>query len=118
MSPIYKQCKRSGATSSLNAMKCKEVKEFYLLQKITITSLVLTTTAGLQMVAPSTKRLVVKDTRSTRISTESFRFKDNIGIRPGVLIRPDTQLVLGRIHCIYIRLLFQRVTSVFLYIYQ
>ena len=74
-------------------MKFKEIKEFYLLQKITITLFVLTTTAGLQMVAPSTKRLVVKVTRSSRISTESFRFEDDIGIRPGVLIRPDTPLV-------------------------
>ena len=74
-------------------MKSKEIKEFYLLQKITITLLVLTTTAGLQMVTPSTKRLVVKVTRSLRTSTESFRLEDNIGIRPWVLIRPDTPFV-------------------------
>ena len=64
-----------------------------MLQKITITWLVLTTTAGLQMDALSTKRLVVKATRSSRTSTESFRFEDDISIRPGVLIRPDTPLV-------------------------
>ena len=74
-------------------MEFKEIKEFYLIQKITITSLVLTTTAGLQMVAPSTKQLVVKVTRSARTRTGSFRCEDDIGIRPGVLIRPDTQLV-------------------------
>ena len=64
-----------GASGSLNAMKFKEIKEFYLMQKIT--SLVLTTTAGLQMVALSTKRLVVKATWSPRTRTESFRFKDD-----------------------------------------
>ena len=68
-------------------MKSKEIQEFYLLQKITITSLDLTTTAGLQMDALSTKRLVVKATRSSRTTTESFRFKDDISIRPGVLHR-------------------------------
>ena len=66
-----------GAPGSLNAMKFQEIKEYYLLQKSTITSLVLTTTAGLQMNALSTKRLVVKATRSPRIRTESYRFEDN-----------------------------------------
>ena len=89
------------------------MKEFYLLQKIIITLLVPTTSAGLQMDALSTKRLVVKVTRSLRTSTESFRFKDDIGIRPGVLIRPDTPLVnLDRVHAIYVRLPFQRVTNI------
>ena len=74
-------------------MNFKEIKEFYLLQKITITLLVPTTTAGLQMVALSTKPLVVKVTRSLRTSTESFSFEDDIGVRPGVLIRPDTPLI-------------------------
>ena len=45
------------------------------------------------MVAPCTKRLVVKVTRSARTRTGSFRFEDDIGIRPGVLLRPDTQFV-------------------------
>ena len=45
------------------------------------------------MLAPSIKRLVVKVTRSARTRTGSFRFEDDIGIRPGVLIRPDTQFI-------------------------
>ena len=45
------------------------------------------------MDALSTKRLVVKVTWSSRTSTESFCFEDDIGVRPGVLIRPDTLLV-------------------------
>ena len=66
-----------GAPGSLMAMQFKEIKEFYLMQKITITSLVLTTTAGLQMNALSTKHLVVKATWSPRIRTENFHFKDD-----------------------------------------
>ena len=67
-----------GATGSLTRMvKFKEIKEFYLLQKITITLLVLTTTAGLQMDALSTKRLVVKATRTSRTCTERFRVEDD-----------------------------------------
>ena len=66
-----------GALGSLNAMKFKEIKELYLMQKITITSLVLTTTAGLQMDALSTKRSVVKATRSPCTHTESFRLEDD-----------------------------------------
>ena len=45
------------------------------------------------MVAPSTKRSVEKVARPSHISTESFRFEDDIGVRTRVLIRPDTQLV-------------------------
>ena len=74
-------------------LKFKETKEFYLLQKSTITLLVKTTTAGLQMVASSTKRSVVKVTRPARASTENFHFKGDIGIRPRAIIRPDTQLI-------------------------
>ena len=45
------------------------------------------------MVAPSSKRLVVKVMRSAHTRTGSFRFEDDIGVRPGVLIRPDTQFI-------------------------
>ena len=55
--------------------------------------LVKTTTAGLQMVASSIKRSVVKVTRSARASTGNFHFEDDIGLRPRALIRPDTQLI-------------------------
>ena len=74
-------------------LKFKEIKEFYLLQKFIITLLVKTTTAGLQMVASSIKRLVVKVTRSAHASTKNFHFEDDIGVRPRTLIRPDTQLL-------------------------
>ena len=63
------------------------------MQNITITLLVLTTTAGLQMDALSTLSLVVKSTRSLRICTDSFRFEDDIWYKAGVLIRPDTPLI-------------------------
>ena len=83
MSLIYEQCKWSntqGASGSLNAMKFKETKKIYLMQKITITLLVLTTTAGLQMDALSTVSLVLKSMRSLRSAhcTESFHFEDDI----------------------------------------
>ena len=45
------------------------------------------------MVASSIKHSVVKAMRPARTSTGNFHFKDDIGIRPGVLIRPDTQLI-------------------------
>ena len=45
------------------------------------------------MVASSTKRSVVKVTWSARTHTGNFHFKDDIGVRHGVLIRPDTQFI-------------------------
>ena len=63
------------------------------MQKFTITLLVKTTTAGLQMVDSSIKRSVVNVARLARTSTENFHFEDDIGLRPGVLIRPDTQFI-------------------------
>ena len=98
-------------------MKSKEIKEVYLLQKITVTLLVLTTTAGLQMVALCTKCLVVKATRSLRTSTENFRFEDDISIRPGVLIRPDTLYLCPTIisaRYIYFPILYLETSSILL----
>ena len=82
-----------GASGSLNAMKFKEIKEFYLMQKITITSLVLTTTAGLQMDALSTVSLVVIQRGHCAFMLRASDSKKTFDIRPVVLIRPDTSLV-------------------------
>ena len=45
------------------------------------------------MVASSIKRSVVKATRPARTRTGNFHFEDDIGLRPGVIIRPDTQFI-------------------------
>ena len=45
------------------------------------------------MVASRIKHSVVKVTRPARTSTGNFHFEDDIGIRPEVLIRPDTQFI-------------------------
>ena len=69
------------------------------MQKITITSLVLTTTAGLQMDSLRAVGSVVKWTRSQSTRTESFRFEDdfwhktrgiNLDQKHHSFIRPDT----------------------------
>ena len=65
-----------GASGSLNEVK-KEIKEKYLMQKIPITSLVLTT-AGLQMDALRAVGSIENSTSSRHIRTESFRFENVI----------------------------------------
>ena len=63
------------------------------------------------MVASSIKRSVVKVMRPASTRTGNFHFEDDIGIRPGVLIRPDTQFINSIGYTIYVRLLFQRITN-------
>ena len=45
------------------------------------------------MGASSIKRSVVKVTQPARTSIGNFNFKEDIGVRPRALIRPDTQFI-------------------------
>ena len=45
------------------------------------------------MVASSLKCSVVNAVRPARASSGNFHFEDDIGIKPRVFIRPDTQLI-------------------------
>ena len=74
-----------------------------------ITSLVLTTTAGLQMDTLRAGGSVVKWTRSRRTRTESFRFEEHFWLKTRGI--KSTIRVLDQIHIMYLWLLFQRVTS-------